>query len=123
MRLAGLGVRGATSPTEVMAKTLVFTGPEYADWDWQAPVSAAGRARTVDMLHRGAALAVEFDGEAYHAGAKAWARDRQRDAELAGQGILTLRLSFANLRDRPQWCRHRVKEALCARLPTLSADN
>ncbi len=116
-------MRGATSPTEVMAKTSVFVGRDYAEWEWQAPVRAAGRLRTVDMFHRRAALAVEFDGEAFHAGADDWARDRERDAELAGEGILTLRLTFADLRDRPQWCRVRVRGALQARLPTVSPDN
>lgn len=115
-RLLELAVDGAGSPTEVMARTRVFAGQEFAEWEWQGEVVAAGRRRRVDMLHRRARLAVEFDGAAHHASAEAWARDRERDTQLAAAGYLTMRFTFSDLRDRPAWCRRHVLAVLRQRL-------
>ena len=107
---------GATSPTEVMARREVFVGREWRDFAWQAPMLVAGRSRTIDMWHRGAALAVEFDGAAFHSSAEAVRNDRERDAEFAAAGIAVVRLSFADLALRPAWCRRVVASAVRHRL-------
>jgi very-short-patch-repair endonuclease len=117
-RMLTLALGGAGSPTEVLARTHVFVGAAFVEWEWQAEIVVARRRRCVDMLHRRARLAVEFDGAAYHANDEAWSRDRERDTELAAAGYLTLRLTYANLRDRPHWCRRQVLAALATRLPS-----
>lgn len=115
LRMVALAAQGATSPTEVPAKTRVFAGPDFAAFDWQVPMWVAGRSRVLDMWHRGARLAVELDGAAHHAPEHRWAADRQRDAELAREGIMTVRYSYADVRDRAGWCRATLLAVLAAR--------
>jgi very-short-patch-repair endonuclease len=114
-RLLALAQLGATSPLEVLARTRVFTGGRFARFEWQAPVRVAGRERTVDMLHRDEKVAVEFDGRAYHGGDDSWFSDRERDVEFSAAGYVTLRFTFRDLLNRPQWCRDQVLAAVQVR--------
>ncbi|MEX0890879.1 MAG: DUF559 domain-containing protein [Gemmatimonadota bacterium] len=54
----------------------------------------------VDFYWRALDLAVEIDGYAYHRTPEDHARDCERDAVLAGQGVQVVRLSWAQLQDR-----------------------
>ena len=107
---------GATSPLEVMARRDVFVGRRFAEFEWQAEAVIAGRRRRGDLIHRRARLVIELDGWRYHSGADAVARDHRRDAEFAAAGFTTLRLTFEDVRNRPEWCRDTVLSAVAARL-------
>ncbi|MEX0913472.1 MAG: hypothetical protein WDZ57_00840 [Demequina sp.] len=107
---------GATTPLEVYARRYVFTGSAFRDFEWQAPVVARGINRRIDVLHRHAGVAVELDGARYHSGESQRLRDIERDAELASAGIMTIRLTFQDLRARPAWCREHVLNAVNTRL-------
>ncbi len=107
---------GATSPTEVMARREVFTGPEFAELEWQVPMVVNGRRRIPDAIHRAAKVDLECDGDADHTGPRAVARDRERNTEFAAIGWLPVRFSFKDLRDRPEWCRRMLADTIAARL-------
>ncbi len=107
---------GATSPTEVMARRDVFRGPRFAELEWQVPMQVRGRARHADALHRRARVVIELDGDRYHSTWKQRAADRERDADFAFAGWLAVRLGYADLRDRPGWCRATVAGIIASRL-------
>jgi very-short-patch-repair endonuclease len=116
-RLHDLFAAGATSPLEVLARTEVFTGAKFRELTWQAEIVAAGRKRRADALHARARLVVELDGQRYHSDPRAQASDRQRDAELASAGFTTVRFAYADLTNRPAWCRSVLLGAIRTRLP------
>jgi very-short-patch-repair endonuclease len=62
----------------------------------------------VDFLWPEQKVVVEVDGYAFHAGARAFERDRERDATLAARGYVVLRVTWRQLVAR--------REALIARL-------
>lgn len=111
--------RGGTSPLEVLARETVFVGKEWAALEWQATLEAEGSLRRPDALHRAARVIIEFDGQRWHGSPEARERDRLRDLELAALGYVTLRLTFADLRRRPEWCRAMVRAAICRRLSAV----
>lgn len=53
----------------------------------------------VDFLWRSERVAAEVDGYAFHASARSFASDRQRDAELTAAGYRVLRFTWADLTD------------------------
>jgi very-short-patch-repair endonuclease len=106
---------GAKSFLEYRARTQVFNGPQFREFVWQAPLNVRGTRYVLDMLHRSARLAIELDGRAFHGDNESRLRDIQRDAELATVGIATLRLTYADIMGRPEWCRRTVLLALRAR--------
>lgn len=112
-------VTGATSPTEVMARREVFTGPRFAALEWQVPMVIEGGRRVIDVLHRAARLAIELDGAAYHSGAAA-DRDRERDTQLTAAGWHPIHFRYRDLRDRPDWCRRMLLRAIEAYVGTSS---
>lgn len=116
LALLGDFIEGAQSPGEVLARREVFVAERYRAFERQVKVRVAGRSRVLDMLHRAARVVVEVDGDAYHGGARAVADDRERDAELAAVGFQTVRLSYRDLRDRPEWCRGTVDRVVRGRL-------
>ncbi len=103
---------GATSPSEVRARRDVFTGRAFRELEWQVSLVVRGRRRTADALHRRARVVVELDGAAFHTTRRQVARDRERDADFAAEGWLTVRFSFGDLRDRPDWCRRTLAAIL-----------
>ncbi|WP_062072165.1 DUF559 domain-containing protein [Demequina sediminicola] len=114
---------GITSALEYRAKTEVFNGPEWDPWEWQGRVRTRSRTCIVDMLHRQARIAVEFDGAKYHSDDAARRRDIERDALLSAAGYLTLRFTYEDIAQRPQWCIDRVREVLALRLSAASSAN
>lgn len=106
---------GATSFLEYRARTQVFRGPDFRDFEWQASVKVRGRRYVLDMFHRAALLAIELDGRAYHGDNDARLRDIERDAHLATVGIATLRLTYNDVTRRPGWCRSTILLAVRAR--------
>src|SRR5690606_23569486 len=58
---------GATSPLEVRAKHETFADARFREFEWQVRLPLRGRPAYVDMMHRRARVAVELDGDHYHA--------------------------------------------------------
>jgi hypothetical protein len=80
--------------------------------EWQAPFP--GRApdgRRVDGLVRDWSLVLEGDGRAWHTRVEDFERDRRRDAEAAAAGLQTLRFTWHQLVDEPEWARAIVIDA------------
>lgn len=115
-RMLGWFEAGATSPLEVRARFETFADARFSEFEWQVPLSVPGRRSVADMLHRRARLVVELDGERYHGSDNATAADRERDVDLAAAGYQTVRLSWNDLRNRPDWCRDRILRIVNARL-------
>lgn len=116
MRLLAHAAEGVTSYLEYVARARVFSGPQWSEMEWQAPVRAGGRRYRVDMLHRGARVAVEFDGARFHSDDTRRRYDIDRDAALAAMGYVTIRLTYEDVMNRPRWCRETVRRAIAARL-------
>ncbi|WP_062077332.1 endonuclease domain-containing protein [Demequina globuliformis] len=110
-----LASRGVTSMLEYRARTEVFTGDEWSDWEMQGEVRAAGRTFIVDLLLREAKVAVEFDGSRYHSDDARRRRDLERDALLASEGFVTIRLTWEDIVGRPEWCREQVRKVVAQR--------
>lgn len=69
----------------------------------------------VDCFWRDAGLVVELDGRRYHGGLLARDADRKRDNRLMAEGWRVLRITWDDLRDRPQETAELVRRALRAR--------
>lgn len=84
----------------------VFTVPEIPPIQWQAPFPGrqAGRRR-VDGLIEAWSVVLEGDGRAWHTRVEDFERDRRRDAEAAAAGLQTLRFTWHQLVDEPDWAR------------------
>ena len=80
-----------------------------------------GRVFRLDAFDEASRVAIEFDGFASHGGRARWQADRERDALLAGIGVLTLRFTYADVTTRPEWCRARIWAAIEARGSRLLA--
>ena len=66
----------------------------------------------VDVLWRAAGLAIEMDGYGFHASRDRFEGDRVRDADLAAQGILVIRVTWRQIHDEPMAVVGRVARAL-----------
>jgi very-short-patch-repair endonuclease len=55
----------------------------------------------VDLLWPDQRLIVEVDGFAYHAGRRAFERDRARDARLTASGYRVLRVTYRQIVEEP----------------------
>ena len=118
MRRVGAIARGAESPLEEWAHTDVFNTEEFAGLIPQFSLRVHGRNYRADFYDPETRTVVEVDGAAFHSDAAARSRDVRRDTDLASVGILTVRLTYADLTRRPQWCRQRVRSVLSGRKPT-----
>lgn len=107
---------GPESFLEHRAATRVFNTREFATFAPQVEVAVGGRRYRVDLFHADARVAIELDGRRFHGDDVSRRRDLARDADLATLGITTIRLTFEDVTDRPQWCRDRVRRAVAARL-------
>jgi len=81
----------------------------------QHRLAVAGRAFRVDAFHPASRTAIEFDGARWHSG-DAREHDIVRDALLATTGVQVLRLRYADVMHRPEWCREVVGMTIAARL-------
>lgn len=75
----------------------------------------SGRVHRADIAYLDARLLVEADGRAAHARMLAFETDRERDADLAGVGWLTLRVTARQVDDAPARVIRTVAAALAAR--------
>jgi very-short-patch-repair endonuclease len=109
--------QGIDSYLEYVATTRVFNTEGFHDFERHVRVRAMGRGYVLDMMHRRTRVAVEFDGRKFHSDDDARRRDLERDANLAAEGIVTLRFTYEDIMNRPQWCRERVRRTVKSRLP------
>ena len=102
---------GARSPLERRYITAVQRPHGLPKALRQAKITVGGRYRYLDNFYREAQLAVELDGRSFHQPERRWA-DSHRDNDHAGQGILTLRYSWADITNRPCEVAAQVAELL-----------
>lgn len=69
------------------------------------PSWAEPGTQRVDALVEPWRLVVEGDGRAWHTRVADFERDRERDAVALAHGYATLRFTWHQLVERPQWCR------------------
>lgn len=106
---------GAESFLEVHAMQEVFVGADFAGLLRQHVVDTGDRRYRLDLYDPRSMTAIETDGAQFHSTDTHWQRDIRRDADLAALGILTLRFSYWDLIERPQWCRDRTIEVMLRR--------
>jgi very-short-patch-repair endonuclease len=69
----------------------------------------------VDFAWRSQRVIVEVDGYAFHSSARAFERDRERDATLAARGYVVLRVTWRQITTRPMAVVARLASALSVR--------
>jgi very-short-patch-repair endonuclease len=106
---------GAESFLEVHAMQEVFVGAGFAGLLRQHVVNTGERRYRLDLYDPRSMTAIETDGAQFHSSDTHWQRDIRRDADLAALGILTLRFSYWDLLERPEWCRDRTLEVMLRR--------
>lgn len=83
------------------------------DHDLPRPaVNARVEGLEVDVLWSRRRLIVELDGYAYHAGRAAFEHDRERDQRLALAGYTVVRITYRQLREKPETIVHRLRRLL-----------
>ncbi|WP_159450113.1 endonuclease domain-containing protein [Demequina sp. NBRC 110056] len=115
LKVVALAREGVQSMLEFIAATEVFHGPEWREWERQAPVRAGHAVLHPDMVHRAGSVAIELDSARYHSDDQQRRRDIERDALLASVGFIVIRLTWEDVTRRPDWCRERARQALRAR--------
>ncbi len=106
---------GAESYLELRAMEQVFVGRRFDAVLRQHVVVAMGQRYRLDMYDPQTMTAIELDGATYHSGTWEWHRDIRRDAHLATIGILTVRFSYRDVMERPEWCRTIALDILAER--------
>jgi very-short-patch-repair endonuclease len=106
---------GAESFLEVHAMQEVFVGAGFAGLLRQHVVDTGERRYRLDLYDPRSMTAIETDSAQFHSSVTHWQRDIRRDADLAALGILTLRFSYWDLFERPEWCRDRTLEVMLRR--------
>lgn len=90
----------------------VLTVPGIPPIRWQAPFPGRSLGdQRVDGLLAAWSLVLEGDGRAWHTRIDDFERDRRRDAETAAAGLQTLRFTWHQLVDEPEWVRQIVLDA------------
>jgi very-short-patch-repair endonuclease/predicted transcriptional regulator of viral defense system len=72
-----------------------------------------GEVAVVDLAWPRARVALEFDGYATHGGRRAWAHDLARDNAIRDAGWALRRVTWADLRDRPERLVTSISSLLC----------
>ncbi|HUF83315.1 MAG TPA: DUF559 domain-containing protein, partial [Acidimicrobiia bacterium] len=81
----------------------------------QHEVRAAGRVLArIDFAYPGIRLAIELDGQAYHYGARAERRDRDRENDLVALQWRVLRFDWKDVTERQEYVIATVRDALRA---------
>ncbi len=116
MVLLGDLAGGIDSFLELQAARTVFVGGELGAVRRHVTIRTSTSEYIVDFFHEQARLAIETDGRQFHSSDHARRRDLARDADLATIDIQTLRLTYEDIMNRPDWCRQTVTRAINARL-------
>lgn len=110
---------GAESYLEEHSLVHVFNTADFDGLVPQFTVQVEARSYRLDLYDIETRTAVELDGARFHSDVESRRRDVRRDADLASVGILTVRFTYADLMNRPQWCRQRLAAILRVRTRTL----
>lgn len=113
-QLLGLVELGCESPTEIDYFVLVELGFGLPRGSRQHPFRRPGGRSVGDVYYEEAKVLVEIDGSD-HALLGRRIEDLRRDAELAAQGVLTLRFTGHDVRTRPGWVAATVRAAIDSR--------
>ncbi len=105
---------GAQSYLEERALYKVFNTREFARFVRQHEVVIEGNQFFLDMFDPATKTALELDGRNGHLDAFRQ-KNITRDCWIAGIGVQTLRFSYSDLVERPEWCRQIVREVLRVR--------
>jgi len=116
----GLLDGGVQSYLEFHARKYVFTDREFPELVRQHRVVAAGKTRALDAYAPDIALVLEFDGRATHSRESDRLSDIERDAELATLGMAVIRFTYADLMERPEWCKQVYRTARAARIAAIT---
>jgi very-short-patch-repair endonuclease len=112
LRLLDLGRTGAASVAEHRLHRLL----RAAGLDgWQANVPLAdgtGLIAVVDVLFAAARLVIEVDGFAAHRERERFVSDRRRHNRLVAAGYTVLRMTWDDLRDRPDVVLTQIRQSL-----------
>lgn len=117
VRALALHDSGIESHLEHLAIDSVLVGDEFASLVRQHAISVGGASFRLDAYLPEHRLAIEFDGATEHAKPARWRKDRARDTLLASIGIQTIRLTYKDVTERPEWSRTRLLEAMAHRSP------
>jgi very-short-patch-repair endonuclease len=96
-----------------LRRFLTTTGIRFA-YEYELPWWPRGEGR-VDAYSRAHTLIVEADGRAWHTRERDFAKDRRRDNLAAANGHVTLRFTWADLRDDRGPCRELVRKTVATR--------
>lgn len=119
MALLADATLGAESGLEGIAGRKIFTTAEFSHLLRQHCITIAGRRIRFDAFDPQTLTAIEFDGAAFHGNLQQRERDIERDAIVAGAGILTLRFGYRDVTRNPQGVRARLRAVLEARRAQL----
>lgn len=114
-RRVAAAAAGAESYLEEHGLTRVFANSDFSSMVRQHRIRTATGSVRLDMYDPESQVAIELDGARFHDGAQSRLRDIRRDAELARLGIQTVRLSYRDMVERPDWCRSTVLDVMAAR--------
>ncbi|MDN4479766.1 endonuclease domain-containing protein [Demequina muriae] len=115
LRLLDAVAAGAESWLEAEGMRRVFNTTEFAQLLPQHVLDVDGVRYRADLYDTNTRTVIELDGSQFHDSSPRRVRDLRRDAALASIGILTIRLSYRDVVERPEWCRRTVRAALDAR--------
>lgn len=114
---------GATSPLEVRARFDTFTGPAFADLEWQVWLDLGVRQLRADGFHRASRTTLEPEGDAYHSTRAARDADRARRTDLIAAGYAPVHFGWRDIADRPGWCRERLLTTIANRTSLLGGHD
>jgi very-short-patch-repair endonuclease len=113
--LIDLLAAGCESELEIWGYLGVFNVPGLDHAKRQLRVTIGRTRYRLDQAYEEEQVAVELDGDRYHAGRDRREYDRRRDAALAAAGWLTLRFSHERLHHDVAGCRRDTLATLAAR--------
>ena len=115
LRRAAMAAGGIESFLEERGARSVLIGPELAGLVRQHRLTVGGSVMRVDAFHGPTLTAFEFDGARFHEPRRL--EDARRDALLATAGVLTIRFGYADVMNRPEWCRALARRVIATRVP------
>ncbi|MGI9629114.1 MAG: type IV toxin-antitoxin system AbiEi family antitoxin domain-containing protein [Longimicrobiales bacterium] len=111
-----LGLGGGPSLTRSEAEVLFLSLVRRAELPLPR-TNVVVEGLEVDILWRRERLVVEIDGFAFHGGRAAFERDRERDVRLTAAGFRVIRVTWRQLKERPEPFLVRLGRALAVKGP------
>lgn len=115
LRTLYAAVSGAESYLEEVSVYSVFNTVEFSRLTRQHALRSSFGLHRFDLYDAQTRTAIELDGARFHGSEKNRARDIHRDDEVATLGVLTIRFTYADIVNRPEWCREIVRKSLAMR--------